>query len=855
MESPTPDSCCSGSQKAQQIVAHTSGSQKADPVCGMPVDPVSAKVTVEHEGSQYYFCCAGCLRKFVAEPEKYHKSTGPQLTVLTGTCCGEKSAPSSTSALDPVCGMSVDTNSPAATYDWQGTRYYFCCQSCARKFSSNPLAFLEPARKDTRTVESAAVGYTCPMHPEVLTEKPGDCPACGMPLEPMVPSAGDDGSAEVEDITRHLKWSALLTIPLALLSMAHMYGMGPMSGTAHGASYLVSCWLQLLLATPVVLWVARPFFQRGWSSIKNRTLNMFTLLSLGIAIPYVYSLVSLLAVTFFLPQAAEQHMVYFESSAVIATLAWLGQLLEAKARARSASAVRELVALMPVEATVVLPDGTETVMPVSDIAFHAKVHVRPGERIPVDGCVLQGTSSVNESMLTGEPIPSVKQVGSHVSAGTINGNGSLVIQVKRVGNDTLLSQIVSLVSQAQRSRVPVQQLADKVAAIFVPAVLAAALFAFGAWMTAGAGLVTALSTAVAVLVVACPCALGLATPMSIVVAAGRAARSGVLFKEARSLQLLSAIDTLVIDKTGTLTQGQPRLVNIVTAGSLGNQDLLAVAAAVEAHSEHPLASAMTVASAAKGVSLPSCQDFVSTPGAGVTGNVSGHVVVVGTAAYLVGSGVDSASLPSLPADSTATSVFVAVDGKFQGRLDFADKLRPSATAAIKQLQQRGIRVVIATGDHERAARAVANALGITEVRAALLPAAKAALVKSLQSQGARVAMAGDGINDAPALAQADVGIAMASGTDIAVHSADIVLVNSDVTGIVRALKVSKAMLRNIAQNLFLAFAYNLVAIPVAAGLLVPVIGFAVSPMVAAAAMSVSSVLVIANGLRLRKLEL
>ncbi len=847
MASFTPKSCCSSDKVEQPATNSNATAKQTDPVCGMAVQPGDAKATIEHEGRQYYFCHPGCLKQFIADPDKY--------VIAGSTACTQEDSTltaASETAVDPVCGMKVDPQSAVATVDWQSVRYYFCAQSCARKFSTNPHYFLQPASGAAKKAEIAGADYTCPMHPEVISNKPGDCPLCGMPLEPMLPTA-DDGSAEVKEISKRLRWSALFTIPLVLLSMAHMFNPGVMSGTTHGASHLVSCWLQLLLATPVITWVARPLFHRGWSSIKNRSLNMFTLLSFGIAIPYAYSLLSLIAVTFFFQQGASQHMAYFESSAVIATLAWLGQLLEAKSRIRSASAVRELVALMPTEATVILADGTEVSLPVSDIAVGAKIRVRPGERIAVDGRVLEGTSSVDESMLTGEPIPAVKQSASQVSAGTINGNGSLVVEAQQVGTDTLLSQIVGLVSQAQRSRIPVQQLVDKVAAIFVPAVLIVSLGTFAAWTYYGADLLTALSTAVAVLVVACPCALGLATPMSIVVAAGRGAKAGVLFKEARSLQLLAGIDILVIDKTGTLTQGKPELVKIVSAGRLTDDDLLGMALAVEHHSEHPLASAISAAGKTRALSPALCDGFQSVPGAGVTGRISGQIVVVGTQAYLKSFGVDLSGSPK-GADG-ATSVFIAVDGKYEGRLDFADELRPTTETAVKELQQRGIRVVIATGDNEKSAATIANALGITDVHAALLPADKAALIKTLQSQGAKVAMAGDGINDAPALAQADVGIVMSSGTDIALHSADIVLVHADVRGIVRALKVSRAMLRNIAENLFLAFAYNVLAIPVAAGLLIPVIGFALNPMVAAAAMAFSSVAVIANALRLRNLPL
>jgi Cu+-exporting ATPase len=768
--------------------------------------------------------------------------------------------------IDPVCGMTVDPATAKAKVDFQDKTFYFCCQGCATKFSANPTSYLQPRQaEEPRQIEervqrssikqSSANGYTCPMHAEVHSAIPGDCPSCGMPLEPVLPSATDDnGASEVKEISRHLSWSAALTFPLVLVSMTHMLGMGQETGTGNGISHLLNCWVQFALASPVVLWSALPFFRRGWSSIVNRNLNMFTLLSLGIGIPYMFSAVSLLAVTFIFPQGAEQHVVYFESAAVIATLAWVGQLLEARARSRSSGAVRELVGLMPATACVIAANGAEEIVLVSDMSLPAKVRVRPGERVPVDGSVIDGVSSVDESMLTGEPLPVLKQSGNQVCAGTINGNGSLVIQAERLGSDTLLSQIVQLVSQAQRTRVPIQQLADKVAAVFVPVVVLIALSTLASWLFAGVGVSQALSAAVTVLVVACPCALGLATPMSIVVAAGRAAKAGVLFKEARSLQLLAEIDTLVVDKTGTLTQGAPRLVNTVTV-NMSKHELLALAASLESQSEHPLAAAVVTANADNGAVTVPCEGFVSTPGGGVAGMVSERMVAVGSAAYLESFGIDCSGVPASTSASPGTSVFVAVDGNCEGRLDFADEIRSNAAASLAALRRNGIRVVMATGDSQQAAQFIATALGITEVHAAMLPADKASLVKTLQSDGAKVAMAGDGINDAPALAQANVGIAMGTGTDIAIESADIVLVKGDVEGIVRAQKVSRAMVRNIAQNLALAFGYNLIAIPVATGMFAHVLGFAVDPMAAAVAMSVSSVLVIANALRLRSLVL
>jgi len=768
---------------------------------------------------------------------------------------------------DPVCKMTVAAATAKANYELDGVTYFFCCESCANKFKTNPDAYLKPDEPVlvsitpiTRTpapVKISASGYTCPMHPEIITEGPDDCPLCGMALEPMMPSALDKtADAELKDITKRLALSAALTVPVVLLSMSHMFGMG----TAHDAaptsdlnSHLLNCWAQFALATPVVAYAAIPFFVRGAKSLAGFNLNMFTLLSLGIGLPYLYSLLSLLAVTFVAGESTNEHIVYFESATVIATLAWVGQLLEAKARIKSTSAVRELVTMLPTDAAVILPDGSEVTMPIADLSVHAKVKVRPGERIAVDGTVVDGRGSVNESLLTGEPMPVLKEAGSRVSAGTINVDGSLVIDAERIGAQTLLSQIVQLVRQAQRSRVPVQKMADKVASIFVPSVLAISVLTMTCWLTSGACLPVAMSMALAVLVVACPCALGLATPMSIVVASGAAAKAGVLFKEARSLQLLAECDTLVIDKTGTLTAGTPQVAQVVTLSNLLPHEVLAFAAAVEHNSEHSLAKAVVTAN--RGKATLDCKDFVSTAGLGIAGSVTNKKVAVGSARFLeeLSIKVDAQSAES--SGSILTSVFVAVDGLCVGRIDFDDAIRPEAQTAIQELQKRGLKIVMATGDGQRAANHVATALGITQVHASLLPSAKAALVKELQSAGAKVAMAGDGINDAPALAQADVGIAMGAGTDVALQAADIVLVQNDIQGLVKAHKVSKAMLSNIAENLWLAFGYNLVAIPLATGLFASTLGFTLAPMAAAVGMSLSSVAVIGNALRLKAIKL
>jgi Cu+-exporting ATPase len=766
---------------------------------------------------------------------------------------------------DPVCGMMVEPATAAGRHEYAGKNYYFCHSNCLYKFSAAPETYLNPrpatvqlgrnpAQAASRKPQAASE-YTCPMDPEIAQSGPGICPKCGMALEPKtfsLDAPADD--SELRDMKRRFCWGAALTLPVFALAMSEML---PGQPAHHAWGWRVVAFAQFLLATPVVLWVGRPFFERGWASVKFRSLNMFTLIALGAGAAYLYSVAALFGADFF-PPALRGHAgvaVYFEAAAVIITLVALGQVLELRARRETSGAIRALLQLAPKTARVVRGDGSETDVPLEFVRAGMKLRVRPGEKTPVDGVVIEGLSAVDESMITGEAMPVTKEPGSAITGGALNGAGSFVMQARRVGGETLLAGIVRLVGEAQRSRAPIQRLADKVAGYFVPLVILTAAAAFVLWTLFGPEprLAYALAAAVSALIIACPCALGLATPMSVMVGAGRGAQTGVLVKDAAALETLARVDTLVFDKTGTLTEGKPQVITAQTVGELEENEWRGLAAAVEARSEHPLAAAIAGNAGGK---LP-VTDFQAVAGQGVSGAVSGRRVLVGNAKLL-----DGIELPQPVAQSAAalrekgqTVAFCAVDGRVAGVLGIADAVKETTPEAIKALREEGLRLVMLTGDSHVAADAVAAQLGIDEVFAEVLPADKASVIKRLQAEGRTVAMAGDGVNDAPALAQADVGVAMGAGADVALESAGITLVKGDLRGLARARKLSRATLRNIRQNLFFAFVYNLLGVPLAAGALYPVFGLLLSPMVASAAMTFSSVSVISNALRLRRVEL
>jgi Cu+-exporting ATPase len=717
---------------------------------------------------------------------------------------------------------------------------------------------LEPVAPPPR---AQTVEYTCPMHPQIVRDRPGNCPICGMALEPRVlTQGGEEENPELRDMRRRFWVSAVLSLPLLLIGMSDLFPAWSPTRFLPPASLN---WVQLLLATPVVLWGGWPFFERGWASIVHRSLNMFTLIALGTGVAYLHSLVATLVPDVF-PASFRGHggqvPVYFEAAAIITTLVLLGQVLELKARSQTSGAIRALLDLSPPTARRVAADGTEEEVPLDQVRIGDRLRVRPGDKVPVDGMVIEGRSSVDESMISGEPIPVEKVPGERVTGGTVNGTGSFLLEAQRVGGDTLLAQIVRMVGEAQRSRAPIQRLADQVSGWFVPIVVVIAAITFVVWWIFGPEprLVYALVNAVAVLIIACPCALGLATPMSIMVGTGRGAQNGVLIKNAEALEGFEKVNTLIVDKTGTLTEGRPKLVDVVTQQGLDERDLLRLAASLERASEHPLATAIVEGAEARGVRPAAPEDFESLTGKGVTGKVEGRRVALGNRALLDELKVEPGDWPARAEALRAegkTVMFVLLEGQIGGLLAVADPIKESTPEAIEQLRKEGLRILMVTGDSRTTARAVADRLGIQEVEAEVLPEAKSAIVERLQKEGRKVAMAGDGINDAPALARADVGIAMGSGTDVAIESAAITLIRGDLRGIARARRLSRATMRNIRQNLFFAFIYNLLGVPVAAGVLYPFFGLLLSPMMASAAMSLSSVSVIANALRLRRAAL
>ncbi|MGZ8350662.1 MAG: heavy metal translocating P-type ATPase [Allosphingosinicella sp.] len=766
-----------------------------------------------------------------------------------------------TAVKDPVCGMTVDPERTAHHEVHDGETHHFCSARCRSRFAADPESFLiataSPAPAAVAAEPAEGVDWTCPMHPEIRRPGPGSCPICGMALEPAEPSLDEGPNPELIDMTRRFRVSALLAVPLLVLAMG-----GDLLGW-HPLPMRASIWLQLALATPVVLWGGLPFFARGWASLKSRNLNMFTLISLGVGVAYGYSLVAALFPGLF-PRAFRTMgggvPVYFEAAAIITTLVLLGQVLELRARSATGRAIRALLGLAPKIARIVRDDGREEDVALDQVQAGDVLRVRPGEKVPVDGVVLEGRSSVDESMISGEPVPVEKEAGATVTGATVNGTGSLLMRAERVGRDTMLAQIVRMVAEAQRSRAPIQALADKVSAVFVPAVVLVAILAFGIWALFGPepALTHALVNAVAVLIIACPCALGLATPMSIMVGTGRGASAGVLVRNAEALERMEKIDTLVVDKTGTLTLGKPRLVAVVAAPGFDEAHVLRLAAALERGSEHPLAAAIVDGAETRGLAIPESTGFASQTGMGVTGKVEDRTVALGNAALLAKLGVDSTPLAGQAEAMRSEGqgvMFVALDNVLAGLVAVADPVKEGAAEAIAALRRENVRVVMLTGDNRTTAEAVARRVGIAEVMADVLPDRKQAVVEALRRQGRRVAMAGDGINDAPALAAADVGIAMGTGTDVAMESAGVTLVKGDLRGIVRARRLSRAVMRNIRENLFFSFVFNAAGVPIAAGLLYPAFGLLLSPVIAGAAMSLSSVAVIGNALRLRAVRL
>lgn len=759
--------------------------------------------------------------------------------------------------LDPVCGMSIAAETAAGHVERNGVPYHFCSLSCREKFQAEPERYLQGSEAGLRPAPRPdGEEYTCPMHPEIVRHEPGACPICGMALEPRTAKTGEV-NPELVDMTQRFWISAALTVPILAFMISQFAPGDPL---LHATGGRLASWIQCALATPVVLWGGWPFFERAWLSFRNRSLNMFTLIGIGAGSAYAYSLLALLlpsAIPASFREMGGEAALYFEPAAVIITLVLLGQVLELRARSRTSGAIRSLLELAPRNARVVGEDGSESDIAVDRIRAGDRIRVRPGEKLPVDGTVAEGSSTVDESMLTGEPLPVEKGPGAAVTGGTLNGNGTLVFVAERVGPDTRLAQIVRMVGDAQRTRAPIQRMADRVSGRFVPAVILASALTFAIWAVFGPEprMAHGLVNAVAVLIIACPCALGLATPMSIMVGTGRGAQAGVLIRNAEALEVLEKVDTLLVDKTGTLTEGKPRLVTVKALGSEDEAAMLGFAASLEQASEHPLANAIVAAARGRGIRLSAVSDFQSVPGQGITGVVEGRRVAIGNARLMETVPVDAAGFTSEAEtyqEAGQTVMLVALDGRPAGLLGVADPIKASTPEAIQMLHAVGLRIVMLTGDHSRTADAVAHRLGIDEVYAEVLPGQKRDVVRRLKEAGRVVAMAGDGVNDAPALAEAHVGLAMGTGTDVAMQSAGVTLVSGDLRAAVRARNLSRATMRNIRQNLFFAFLYNAIGVPIAAGVLYPFFGLVLSPMIASAAMTLSSVSVIANALRIRK---
>jgi Cu+-exporting ATPase len=814
-----------------------------DPICGMSVDMEKAAHRTEHAGRAFGFCSAGCKAKFEAAPENYLKAT------------------------DPVCGMEVDRATAQHMLKHEGVRYYFCCEGCKTSFEADPAKYLNakpfvlPGAAPVATAQPVAgAQYTCPMHPEIVSDKPGDCPLCGMALEPMVASLDDAPNPELTDFTLRFWVSAAFSVPLLVIGMGDMVGFD-----ARGmiGEPLVG-WIELALATPVVLWAAFPFFRRFWNSLRNRSPNMWTLIGLGVAAAYLFSLLAVVVPGIFPMALGDQHMagppVYFEAAAVIITLVFLGQVLELRAREATGKAVRALLNLAPKTALRVW-QGRDIEVPLHEVRAGDWLRVRPGDAVPVDGVVVEGQSYVDESMLTGEPVPLEKRIDDAVTGGTLNGEGSFVMRAERVGAETRLSQIVALVGKAQRSRAPIQDLADKVANWFVPLVVVIAALAFVGWWLVGPEpqLPYALIAAISVLIIACPCALGLATPMSVMVATGRGARAGVLIKDAKALEAFARVDVIVVDKTGTLTEGKPVLGEVIPIKGVDEGFVLAIAAALEKGSAHPIAHAVLRGAEERSARSYDVANFRSVTGKGVVGDVAGAKAGLGNLALMDEMRVEMvpglAELATQQAERGRTAIFVAHEGRAIGLVMVSDPIKANAREAIAALAAEGVEVIMATGDAIGTANAVGQELGLKTIKAAMSPEGKHDLVVELKQLGRVVAFAGDGVNDAPALAAADVGIAMGTGADVAIESAGITLLKGDLSGVLRARKLARAALSNIKQNLALAFGYNALCIPIAAGVLFPLTGWLLSPMLAAAAMSLSSVSVIGNALRLNGVKL